>query len=70
MFLTSPCFLRQIRFGRVTDGPDKFWRVQQFLRLSWVRIANFFSFTFAHFKNLNFYLNLSLIILYMLFTLS
>lgn len=36
VFLTG-MFLRRVQeFGRPGGGPDKFWRVQQQLRFSWV----------------------------------
>jgi len=39
VFLTAVNFLREFqKFGRPGGGPDKFWRVQQYLRFSWVRM--------------------------------
>jgi len=43
VFLTAVNFLREFtKFGRPGGGPDKFWRVQQYLRFSWVwRCSNY-----------------------------
>lgn len=36
VFLTAVNFLREFqKFGRPGQGPDKFWRVQQYLRFAW-----------------------------------